>query len=180
MHLFCKINQVSLQHYLFQVELSCILESPTKRTSPLISKVIKILCLEKSYVQEDWFKTDNQTGYLKQMTWSYMYTLYMYMTVYVVVNFLSQVILFLFFFCFNFIDDDDDDDDGDDNLSYFTFKPKHYMQILFSCLIHCTFLIEVVGRIVKISQGLILGDHPLYWIVLYPRSNLIIISNKCG
>ena len=44
------------------------------------------------------------------------------MTVYVVVNFLSQVILFLFFFCFNFIDDDDDDDD---NLIYFTFKPKH-------------------------------------------------------
>ena len=49
----------------------------------------------------------------------------MYMTVYVVVNFLSQVILFLFF-CFNFIDDDDDnDDDDDDNLIYFTFKPKH-------------------------------------------------------
>ena len=47
----------------------------------------------------------------------------MYMTVYVVVNFLPQVILFLFFFCFNFIDDDDDDDD--DNLIYFTFKPKH-------------------------------------------------------
>ena len=36
------------------------------------------------------------------------------------------------------------------------------MQILFFCLTHCTFLIEVVGRIVKISQGLILGDHPLY------------------
>ena len=52
-----------------------------------------------------------------------MYILYMYMTVYVVVNFLPQVILFLFFFCFNFIDDDDDDDD--DNLIYFTFKPKH-------------------------------------------------------
>ena len=51
----------------------------------------------------------------------------MYMTVYVVVNFLSQVILFLFFFRFNFIDDDndDDDDDDDDNLIYFTFKPKH-------------------------------------------------------
>ena len=42
----------------------------------------------------------------------------MYMTVYVVVKFLSQVILFLFFFRFNFIDDDD-------NLIYFTFKPKH-------------------------------------------------------
>ena len=121
MHLSRKINLVSLQHYLFQVELSCILESPTKRTSPLFSKVIKILCLEKSYVQEDWFKTDNQTGYLKQMTWSYMYTLCMYMTAYVVVNFLSQVILFLFFFCFNFIDDDDDDDDDDDNLIYFAF-----------------------------------------------------------
>ena len=49
----------------------------------------------------------------------------MYMTVYVVVDFLSRVILFLFFFCFNFIDDDDDDDDDDDNLIYFTFKPKH-------------------------------------------------------
>ena len=55
------------------------------------------------------------------MTWSYMYTLYMYMTAYVVVNFLSQVILFFFFFCFNFIDDDDDDDDDDDNLIYFAF-----------------------------------------------------------
>ena len=55
------------------------------------------------------------------MTWSYMYTLCMYMTAYVVVNFLSQVILFLFFFCFNFIDDDDDDDDDDDNLIYFAF-----------------------------------------------------------
>ena len=125
MHLFCKINLVSPQHYLFQVELSCILESPTKKSSPLISTVIKILCLGKSYVQEDWFKTDNQTGYLKQMTWSYMYTLYMYIIVYVVVNFLSQVILFLFFFCFHFNDDDDDDDDDDDNLIYFTFKPKH-------------------------------------------------------
>ena len=50
-----------------------------------------------------------------------MYTLYMYMTVYVVVNFLSQVILFLFFFRFNFIDDDDDDDDDVDNLIYFAF-----------------------------------------------------------
>ena len=68
MHLFCKINRVSLQHYLFQEELACILESPTKRTPPLISTVIKILYLGKSYVQEDWFKTDNQTGYLKQMT----------------------------------------------------------------------------------------------------------------
>ena len=100
MHLFCKINQVSLQHYLFQVELSCILESPTKRTPPLISTVIKILFLGKSYWQKDWFKTDNQTdnqtGYLKQMIWSD--TLYMHMTVYVVVNFLSQVILFLFSF----------------------------------------------------------------------------------
>ena len=71
MHLFCKINLVSLQRYLFQAELSCILESPTKRTPPLISTVIKILCLGKSYGQEDWFKTDNQndnqTGYLKQM-----------------------------------------------------------------------------------------------------------------
>ena len=47
----------------------------------------------------------------------------MYMTVYVVVNFLSQVILFLFFFRFNFIDDDDDDDDDHDvdNLTYFAF-----------------------------------------------------------
>ena len=77
-HLFCKINLVSVQHYLFHRELSCILESPTKRTSPLVSTVIQILCLRKSYVQEDWFKTDNQTSYLKQMIGSYS-TLYMYM-----------------------------------------------------------------------------------------------------